>query len=98
MPPEPTVSGELPGEVARSLTFVSIITIPGSKPIVLCQDHEIVQQLESADQLAATLVQDGRAEHQGIHVVLRSSSSYQPDRAVHECLAFRASKPAPAAT
>ncbi len=82
----------LPLELARFIVPLSILSIPGSKPVVLCQDREMVQALESQDDLASHLVQNGRTERQGIHILLRSSSNFQPDRVLYECLAFRSVK------
>jgi len=50
----------------------------------------MVQALESAPNLISQLAEKGQAEHQGLKVLLRSSSNYQPDRVVYECFAFRA--------
>jgi hypothetical protein len=84
----------LPAEVelARSIIPLSILGILGSKPVILCQDREMVQALELQDQLASHLVQNGRTEHQGIQILLRSSSNFQPDRVLYDCLAFRPTK------
>ena len=82
----------LPLELARFIIPLSILSIPGSKPLILCQDREMVQALESNNDLASHLLQDGRAEHHGIQILLRSSSNYQPDRVLYECLAFRPTK------
>jgi nitrogen PTS system EIIA component len=82
----------LPVEFARSIVPLSILAIPGSKPIVLCQDLELVSALETEEQLTAHLIQNGRVEHGGVQVLLRSSSNYQPDRVVFECLAFKVAK------
>ena len=82
----------LPADLARAIVPVSVLTIPGSKPIILCQDREMVQALEGDEQLSSHLVQNGRAERNGIQVVLRASSHYQPDRVLYECLAFRPNK------
>ena len=82
----------LPAELAQTVIPLSILAIPGSKPIVLCQDQELVNALEGEEQLVAHLVQNGRAEHGGVQVLLRSSSNYQPDRVVFDCLAFRVAK------
>ena len=79
-------------ELARFIIPLSILVIPGSKPVILCQDREMVQTLESQDELASRLVQNGRTEHEGIQILLRSSSNYQPDRVVYDCLAFRPAK------
>jgi mannitol/fructose-specific phosphotransferase system IIA component (Ntr-type) len=80
-------------ELAGMVIPVSILALPGSKPILLCQDRDLVTALEGNEQLSSQLVHHGRAEHNGIQVVLRASSHYQPDRWLHECLAFRATKP-----
>ena len=58
-------------------------------PVVLCQDRELVLLLESQDQLAHQLAQQGRAAHHGVQVLLRDSTTYQRDRVVYDCLAFR---------
>jgi len=80
---------ELPVGVASSLIPLSIIVIPGARPVVLCQDGELVQTLEIQEQLIANLSLHGRAEQQGLHVLVRSQAAYQPDRVVYDCLAFR---------
>jgi len=82
----------LPAEIARTIIPLSILAIPGSKPVVLSQDQELVKALEAEEQLVPQLVQNGRAEHGGIQVLLRSSSNYQPDRTLFECLAVKATK------
>jgi nitrogen PTS system EIIA component len=88
----------LPVDLARSIIPVSILAIPGAKTVVLCQDRDLVLALESQDQLVPQLLQSGRAEHQGVQVMLRSSSNYQPDRVLYECLALKAQgAPAPPA-
>ncbi|HEX4086074.1 MAG TPA: PTS sugar transporter subunit IIA [Chthoniobacteraceae bacterium] len=79
----------LPADLARSVSPVSIVVVPGGKPIVLGQDREMVQALEAAPNLVAQLAEKSRADHQGLHVLMRSLSNYAPDRVVYECLAFR---------
>jgi PTS system nitrogen regulatory IIA component len=76
-------------DLARLAAFVSIISIPGAKPIVLSQDRDLVAALETAPNLIGQLTEKSRAEHQGLHLLLRSLSHYQPDRVVYECFAFR---------
>ncbi len=79
----------LPIDLARLVAPVSIVAIPGARPIVLAQDRDLVQALESAPNLVPQLAEKSRAEHQGLHVLLRSVSNYQPDRVVYECFAFK---------
>jgi len=86
---EPPAAAPLPIDLARMVAAISIVVVPGAKPIVLAQDRDIVQALEAAPNLVPQLVDKSRAEHQGLHVLLRSLSNYQPDRVVYECFAFR---------
>ena len=79
---------------ARNIVPLSILAIPGGSPVVLCQDRDLVRILDGQTQLVTQLVQTGRAEHQGIEVLLRASSNYQPDRVLYDCLAFKLSKSA----
>jgi mannitol/fructose-specific phosphotransferase system IIA component (Ntr-type) len=76
-------------DLARVVAPVSIIFVPGSKPILLAQDRDLVNALESAPNLVPQLAEKGRAEHQGLHLLLRSVANYQPDRVVYDCFAFR---------
>jgi nitrogen PTS system EIIA component len=82
-------------ELARTIIPLSILSIPGSRPIVLCQEQELVKALEGEEQLIPQLAQNGRAENGGVQVLLRSFSTYQPDRVVYDCVAVRVSKGAP---
>lgn len=79
----------LPAEFTRDLVALSVLSVPGANPLVLCQDRELVRLLEGSPQLVTQLSQHGRAEHQGVGVLLRTSASYQPDRVLYDCLAFR---------
>jgi mannitol/fructose-specific phosphotransferase system IIA component (Ntr-type) len=79
----------LPIDLARVFVPVSIVMVPGAKPVVLSQDRDLVTALESAANLVPQLADKGRAEHQGLKVLLRSLSNYQPDRVVYECFAFK---------
>jgi len=79
----------VPVDLARLVAPVSIVAVPGAKPIVLAQDRDLVVALEAAPNLVSQLAEKSRAEIQGLHVVLRTSANYQPDRVVYECFAFR---------
>jgi hypothetical protein len=82
----------VPGEIARSLIPLSILAIAGSKPIVLCQDRDVVAALEGNERLAAHLAEKSSVDRNDIQVFLRSSSNYQPDRVLYDCLALKATK------
>ncbi len=81
-------AGQLLGQ-SRNLVALSILATPGRPPMVLCQDRELVRLLENAPQLTALLGQAGHAEVQGVELLLRSSSHYQPDRILYDYLALR---------
>jgi mannitol/fructose-specific phosphotransferase system IIA component (Ntr-type) len=69
---------------------LSIVSAPGIKPLVLCQDITLVNLLEGKlNNIAADLAAKGQFEAQGCKVFLRSSASYQPDRVVYECLGVK---------
>jgi mannitol/fructose-specific phosphotransferase system IIA component (Ntr-type) len=76
-------------DLARVVTAVSVVAVPGGQPIVLGQDRDIVTALESAPNLIPQLAEKNRAEHLGFSVMLRSLANYQPDRVVYECLVFK---------
>ena len=82
----------LPVELARHIVSLSVLAMPGSNPIILCQDRELVSRLEGSNQLVNQLSQNGRAECQGVELLLRSSANYQPDRVLYDCLAFKLTK------
>ena len=82
----------VPGEIARALIPLSILAIPGSKLIVLCQDRDVVAALEGKEQLAARLAERVAPSRMAFRRSFRSSSNYQPDRVLYDCLALRATK------
>ena len=86
---EEAVAGLSP-EIMHRLAPLIVVVAPGSRPIVLSQDREVVQALEAQDSLASQLHHSGRAENRGVHVMVRASSNYAGDRVVYDCLAFRA--------
>ncbi len=89
--PEVAVSAEL----LSSLSFVplSILVIPGYKPIVLSQDQEIVSFLESALDLATLLAEKTPFSYKGYRILPRSVTAYQPNRFLYDCLAIKIRNP-----
>ena len=81
--------------IARSILPVSIIIVPGVKPVVLAQDRDLVESIELITTLAEDLEKSGHSARGDINVVLKSTEHYAPDRIMHDCVAFRgATKPA----
>ena len=77
--------------IARSIRAVTVLVVPGSKPVVLTQDQKLAEDLESSSTLAEDLAKRGHSVSGTINVVLRSSEHYASNRVLHECIAFRGS-------
>jgi len=92
------MAAELPGDLTRALIPVTVVAVPGLKPIVLSQDAGLVTALESAAELAAGLAQHGRADQSGVQILVRASSTYQPDRVLYDCLALKSAAKEPPKT
>ena len=81
--------------IAHSILPVSVLVIPGAKPVVLAQDRALVEVIESILTLSDDLEISGHSAKGEVNIVLRASEHYAPDRILHECIAFRgATKPA----
>lgn len=81
--------------IARSILPVSIVIVPGAKPLVLAQDRDLVESIELITTLAEDLEKSGHSAQGDINVVLKSTEHYAPNRVLHDCVAFRgATKPA----
>ncbi|MDR0534457.1 MAG: PTS sugar transporter subunit IIA [Verrucomicrobiales bacterium] len=78
-----------PMDFSSRVIPLSILAAPGIKSLVLSQDRTIVNLLEGRDNLAAELGANGQVEHQGLRILLRASSNYQPDRVLYDCLAIK---------
>lgn len=76
-------------ELVHHLIPVSVVTTPGSAPIVLSQDQLLVKNLESFDKLPQQLVENNFVEHGGFSIALRSTEHFSLDRSLHHCLAVR---------
>ena len=71
-----------------ALTPLSIVSLAPSRFFVLSQNDSLVEALEKLEDLPGKLLKDGTFTHADLHVVLRSSSHYKPDRTVHDCLCY----------
>jgi len=81
----------LPAAVLASLNLVamSVLVVPGGRPIVLAQDKEIISQMEAGGDLGGSLAAGSPFEKAGYRVITRSVSSYQPDRLLYDCIALK---------
>ncbi|MGV8073560.1 MAG: PTS sugar transporter subunit IIA [Syntrophobacteraceae bacterium] len=69
---------------------VTIITGPDLKYVVLAQNRELVENLDSAPGLVERIASDGMFQKGGWRVLKRGEVIYQRDRVSYECLAVRA--------
>ena len=83
------VAPELPGAVSGQILPVSILVVPGARPVVLSQNSDLVREIEAIEAIADVLLKVGRASKGPLHVVLRSSEHYAEDRVLHDCIAYR---------
>jgi PTS system nitrogen regulatory IIA component len=81
----------LPADVLASLNLIplTIVVVPGAKPIVLAQDKEIVLQIETTPEMAAPLAARIPFDKAGYRIITRSVSSYLPDRLLYDCIAVK---------
>lgn len=71
-----------------SLIPLTVVSLPPARFFVLAQNDSLVETLEKLDDLPDKLSRDGWFSHADIHVVLRSSSHFKPDRILHECVCY----------
>jgi PTS system nitrogen regulatory IIA component len=67
---------------------VTIIAGPGMKPIVLGQNRNLVEALDSAAGLVEGMASSGSFQNGGWRVMKRGIMTYQGDRVAYECLAI----------
>ncbi len=68
---------------------VTIVTMPGARPVVLAQSAGLVEWLDGAADLVERLEADGAYQGDGWRIVRRAAASYHGGRTVHDCLAVR---------
>jgi hypothetical protein len=69
---------------------VTIITSTGIKPVVLAQDRQLVDALDSSSGLAEGIAAQGMFQFGGWRIVKRREATFQADRVLFDCLAIRA--------
>jgi mannitol/fructose-specific phosphotransferase system IIA component (Ntr-type) len=69
---------------------VTIITSTGIKPVVLAQDRQLVDVLDSSAGLAEGIAAQGMFQQGGWRIVKRREATFQADRVLFDCLAIRA--------
>ncbi len=81
----------LPVDMLSTLSLIplSVVVAPGSRPIVLAQDRELIAQIEGAGDMTAPLAARAPFDMAGFRIITRSVASFQPDRLLYECLAVK---------
>jgi PTS system nitrogen regulatory IIA component len=74
---------------ALELIPLSVLVVPGGKPILLAQDRALVGQVEAAGDVEAALAARTPFDRAGYRIVIRSAATFQPDRLLYECIAIR---------
>ncbi len=75
--------------IPNAIIPISILVVPGTKPIILSQDQEVVSRLESAGDMNTALAKQAPFDHGGYTILFRAVTSYQPRRLLYDCLAVR---------
>ncbi len=85
------LSETLPADALATLALIplTVIVAPGTKPVVLGQERDAVERLETTPDLAAALSARVPFDRAGYRIVTRSVSTYQPDRLLYDCIAVR---------
>ena len=86
-----TLAETLPADVLAGLSLValSVLVVPGQRPLVLAQDPEMIAQVEAAGDIGAPLAARAPFDRAGYRIITRSVSSFLPDRLLYDCIAVR---------
>jgi PTS system nitrogen regulatory IIA component len=81
-----------PGAAALADLVVEPLTLvagPGMKPVVLAQERELMDLLETSSEFVEAVTTRGSFQRGRWRVVKRGATMYPGDRAVYDCLALR---------
>ncbi len=81
----------LPADVLAALNLIplSVIVVPGGRPLILAQDKDAISQLESGPDMSTSLAARVPFDLSGYRLITRSVSTFQPDRLLYDCIAVR---------
>lgn len=87
----------LPASTLAALNLIpmTVVIVPGAKPLVLSQDKDVTSIIEAAGDMAAPLAARTPFDRSGYRILTRSVSTFQPDRLMYDCLAFKLGNGAP---
>jgi mannitol/fructose-specific phosphotransferase system IIA component (Ntr-type) len=85
----------LPADVLAALNLIplSVVIVPGSRPVILAQDRELIGKVETGLDVAVPLAARVPFDVSGYRIITRSVSSFQPDRLVYDCIAVKLPAP-----
>jgi mannitol/fructose-specific phosphotransferase system IIA component (Ntr-type) len=81
----------LPADSIAGLTLLplSIVVVPGSRPVILAQDRDVISQVEASQDMAALLAARVPFDQAGYRIITRSVAAFQPDRLFYDCIAVK---------
>ena len=68
---------------------VTLVTSPGTKPVVLTQNADLTAFLDSIQGLVEGIGSEGTFRNGGWRILKRGTMVYQGDRIVYDCLAIK---------
>ncbi len=68
---------------------LSVVIVPGARPVVLSQERALAESIEGSPELASHLAAKLPFEAAGFRVLIHSVTPYQPDRFLYGCVAVR---------
>jgi nitrogen PTS system EIIA component len=71
---------------------MTLVTGPGIRPIVLAQNRNLIEALESAAGLVEGMASTGMFQNGGWRIMKRGTVTYQGERVAYECLAITTAK------
>jgi PTS system nitrogen regulatory IIA component len=75
--------------LAHAIIPVSILVMPGARPVVLSQDLEVIAKLESSGEMESALAKQAPFDQGGYKVIFRGVMNYQNKRLMYDCLAVK---------
>ena len=87
------IAAAVPASLPENIVPLAVVTVPGRAPLILAQNREVVAALEAASGELLQLAHVLQADVAGYRIIVRQSATYQPDRVLYDCLAFKLPTP-----
>jgi nitrogen PTS system EIIA component len=81
----------VPADLLASVELqpLSVVIVPGARPVVLAQDRLLAERMEAAPELSLHLAAKLPFDVAGYRILIHSVAPYQPGRFLYDCLAVR---------